>query len=205
MANRTITVLRLVFDYALEHQLVDSNPVIGVSRLQEKKRTRLISAAEYQAIYEKAKPQLQVVMDLLRFTGQRVGDVLALRHADITADGIRFAQQKTGEKRTVSWSAPLKAAKDRAQALHGNLRALMPLHTRRGRSLGYNTIRRQWDTACRAAGVDDANLHDLRAMALTQARREGKDATALAGHRSSTQTERYLRDRVYKLVHGPEY
>lgn len=203
MANRYLSVLRIVFDYALERGLVDSNPAIGIRRLAEQQRTRLLTDAEVAEIRAKAPPRLQVIIDLLALTGQRVGDVLAIRYADLADEGIRFEQQKTGARLTVRWSPELRAVVERAKGLHGNVRALTLLHNRRGKAPDYRTTRDQWERACQAAGVSDAHLHDLRAYALTRARQQGLDATALAGHTSAAMTRRYLRDREIPLVDGP--
>lgn len=46
VANRTITVLRLVFDYALEEQIVEANPCVGIKRMAQRARTRRILPKE---------------------------------------------------------------------------------------------------------------------------------------------------------------
>ena len=204
MANRCLSVLRLVFKYAVKFQLVANNPCIGIDRLPEAKRKRLILPGEYEAIYAKAGPLLKAVMDLLRGTGQRLSDVLAIRHADLLEDGIRFEQKKTGKKIVVRWTHDMRAAVELAKGLSGNVRAMTLLH-RRGRVLDDQAVRRRWDAACAAAGVADAHLHDLRAVTLTEARRQGMDATALAGHSDAAQTVRYLRDREDALVDAPTF
>lgn len=203
MGNRALTVLRIVFDYALERGLVDANPAIGIRRSPEVKRTRLLTDAELDAIREHAVPRLRVIIDLLALTGQRVGDVLAIRYSDLTETGVSFVQQKTGARLTVRWSPELRDAVERAKGLHGNVRAMTLLHARRGKAVDYRTTRDQWERACEAAGVTDAHLHDLRAYALTRARQQGLDATALAGHTSAAMTRRYLRDREIPVVDGP--
>lgn len=205
MANRCLSVLRQVFDYALEQQLIDSNPALGIKRHIEAKRTRLVSAEEFALIYAKAGPRLQVIMDLCRLTGQRIGDVLAIRRADLTEAGIRFQQQKTGERLTVKWTPELEAVVTRARKLNQNIVALTLLHNRRGKRPDYRTVRDQWDRACELAGVEDAHLHDLRAVSATKAKNEGKNPTALLGHTNPAQTERYLRQREETLVEGPSF
>ena len=203
MANRLLSVARLVFDFALERGLIDSNPATGIKRLTEAKRPRLLTDDEVAAIYAKAPPRLQVIIDLLALTGQRVGDVLALRRSDLTDEGIAFTQQKTGARLVIRWSPALRSVVERANTLHGNVRALTLLHNRRGKAPDYKSTYIQWQTACGAAGVSDAHLHDLRAYALTRAQREGLDPTALAGHTSAAMTKRYLRAREIPVVSGP--
>ena len=206
MANRCLSVLRQVFDYALEQQIpgVESNPAIGIKRHKEPKRTRLVSMEEYRAIYTAAGPRLQVVMDLVTGTGERISDVLKIRRTDLLEEGIRFEQQKTGAKRIVPWTPELRAVVERAKKLHGNIRALTLLHNRRGKPPDYSTVKIQWDKARKAAGVEDATIHDLRAMAATWARKQGKNPTTLLGHSSPAQTQRYLRDKEEVVAEGPK-
>lgn len=204
MANRCLSVLRLVFDYALDQQLVSTNPVIGLKRHAEAKRTRLLLPAELNAIYAQSGERLQIIIDLCLRTGQRIKDVLGIRRADLTDTGIRFKQQKTDAKLTVPWTPELKAVTDRAKSL-GGISALTLLHNRRGKAPDYSTVRDQWRAACAAAGVADANLHDLRAVAATWAKQQGKNATALLGHSSAAQTVRYLRDREEPVAEGPSF
>lgn len=207
MANRCLSLLRQVFDYALEQQIpgVEINPAIGIKRHKEAKRTRLISIDEYVAIYAESGPRLQVIEDLLIRTGERIIDVLKIRRADLLEEGIRFQQMKTGAKRVVPWTPELMEVVDRAKVLNGNIRALTLLHGRKGKVPDYRTVKLQWDKACGRAGVTDATLHDLRAVAATWARKQGMNATKLLGHTNSAQTERYLRDKEEVVAEGPSF
>ena len=54
-----------------------------------------------------------------------------------------------------------------------------------------------------AAQVADARIHDIRAMAATDARAQGIDPQALLGHTDAATTRIYLRDRVVPVVAGP--
>lgn len=205
MSNRIVSVARLIFDYLLEEQLVESNPAIGISRYEERKRTREVTAEEYDAIYPFADARLQIIMDLLRITGQRIEDVLPIRRPQLTADGIAFLQKKTGKFLTVKWTDELHAVVDRALALHGKVPRLTLLFNRRGKRPDYRSIALQFSQACVAAGVQDCHLHDLRAVAALAARRQGKDPTKLLGHSSAQQTKSYLRDREPELVEPPTF
>ena len=205
MANRCLSFLRVVFQHALEWQLVDSNPCIGVKRCVERKRGRYLTDDELAAIRAKAGPRLKVIIDLAYGTGQRISDVLGIRRADLTDAGIEFVQRKTGTKLTVGWSAGLRRAVDDARRLYGNLRAFTLLHNRRGKAPDYRTVRDQWTKACKAARVRDAHLHDLRAKSLTDTKRQGNDAQALAGHASPAMTARYIRLRESPVVSGPSF
>lgn len=49
-------------------------------------------------------------MDICYITGQRIGDVLKIRHSDIQDDGIFFKQEKTGNRLKVQMTADLMLA-----------------------------------------------------------------------------------------------
>jgi integrase len=205
MANRCLSVLRGVLDYALDLELITDNPARAVQRLPQRPRDRLITPHEYAAIYAAAADRLQVVMDLCYLTGQRIGDVLSIRHEHVQPDGsIEFVQQKTGQKMIVH-NPELAAVVARARTLRGKITSAWLIQGKRGRQADYRAIRDQWDAACERARVDDAHLHDLRAMAITAARQQGEDPTALAGHRHSGTTIRYLRDKAPVEANGPSF
>jgi integrase len=204
MANRVLSFLRQVFDHAVERQLVDSNPCIGVPRLPEAKRRRLLSDAEWCAIHAKAGPRLRVIMELQWLTGQRIGDVLKIRRNQLTDDGVIFEQQKTGARVLVRWSPELKATVEAAKALSA-VSAVTLLRGRDGKAPDYRSVADQWRKACEAAGVEDARLNDGRAKSATTAKQQGKDAQALLGHTSPAMTARYLRDRETPHVDGPSF
>lgn len=206
MANRAITVLRLIFTYAVKHHpAVTSNPCTGVKRLEEAKRGRLLTPEEWSAIHMAAGPRLRVIMELQYLTGQRINDVLKIKRSQLTDEGIAFVQQKTSTKLLVRWSPALRATVDAAKALSADNPAVTLLRGRYGSAPDYRSVLLQWNEACAAAGVEDARFNDGRAMAATNINRQGGDAQALLGHASATMTKRYLRGRETPEVDGPTY
>lgn len=206
MANRIISFLRSVFAYAVEWQMVEANPCIGVRRHKESKRGRLVTEAEFYAIRDAAKHRaIPVVMDLCYLTGQRIGDVLAIRTVDISAAGIVFVQEKTGAKLLVTMTEELSAVVAEARRVHPrDDRATTLLYTRGFKPYSYATIKDAFNRAKAAAGIPDVTIHDLRAMSLTAADDEGKDAQRLGGHTTKQQTQRYLRGKKAKVAHSPK-
>lgn len=205
MGNRVLSFLRLVFTHAVEWQEADFNPCVGIQRHAEAKRKRYITDQEYAAIYAHAVPRMQVIMDLCYLTGQRVGDILKIRMTDLVEDGISFTQEKTGTRLCVRWTPALRDAVKRALDLRGNVLGPYLFRTRNRAATppSYRTVRDQWDNAVKLAKVEDAHIHDLRAKALTDAKRQGRDAQALAGHASAAMTDRYIRLREVPIVDGP--
>lgn len=204
MANRVLSFLRQVFDREVERQRLDSNPCVGVPRLPEAKRTRLLTDKEWRAIHDKAGPRLKVIMQLQYLTGQRIGDVLSIRRSQLTDDGIVFQQQKTGARLLVRWSPDLRAAVAAANAL-SSVQALTLLRGRDGGAPDYRSVADQWAKACAAAGVKDAKPNDGRAKSATETKRQGKSAQKLLGHTTEANTGRYLRDKEIPEAEGPSF
>ena len=202
MANRMLTFMRLAFSNGLTWGLCRTNPCYGVKRHVEHRRDRYLTHDEYKAIWTAAPLQLRAIMDIAYLTGQRIGDVLAIRLYDIRPEGIAFQQQKTS-KRLIVDAPALKQAVERAKALHSNVRGLTLFHGRGGKPLGYSGVRDAFERACEAAGVKDATLHDIRAKSLTDAKKQGKNAQKLGGHSTEAMTNRYLRDRDFEAAEGP--
>jgi integrase len=204
IANRMLTVLKLVFQWAMDRELVQHNPCLSVKRLKQTPRERLIKGKEYQAIYAHAAPWLQIVMDLCYLTGQRIGDVLKIERQHLTDEGIFVQQQKTGKRLVVGWTPDLQAVIERARALPGSVAAMRyVIAGRAGRMRLHSNVWRAFKTAAEKAGVADVTLHDLRAMAGTETDRQGNDPSALLGHTDRRTTQIYLRDKTAKVVTGP--
>jgi integrase len=205
MANRVMSLLRQVFALAVEWQEIDANPCVGIARLAEAKRQRLLSIDEWQAIHDAAGARLRAIMRLQYLTGQRIGDVLSIRRGQLLDAGIAFDQQKTGKRLIVKWTAELRLAVADALALHRGVPALTLFIGKRGKPPDYRSVHLQWVKACETAQVQDARPNDQRAQSITAANRQGKNATALAGHSSERQTETYIRHREIPEVEGPSF
>ena len=202
MANRMLTFMRLAFANGLTWGMCRINPCYGVKRHDEHRRDRYLTDAEYLAIWKAASPQLRAIMDICYLTGQRIGDVLAIRLADIRPDGVTFQQQKTAKRLIVS-APSLGSAVERAKRLHSNVRGLTLFHGRGGKPLSYYGVRSAFERACAVAKVEDATLHDIRAKSLTDAKKQGKNAQKLGGHSTEAMTNRYIRDRDFEAAEGP--
>ena len=205
MSNRVISVLRAVFTYALEQQIVDSNPCIGVRRHLEHKRDRYITHGEFQAICANSSDNMRVIYEMCYLTGQRIGDVLAIRLADISAEGIAFKQEKTNARLLVQMTADLEQLIARVKALPRKIRGLtLFCSPRGGKPVHYSSVKDAFAISCKKAGVEDASLHDLRAKSLSDTDDQGNDAQKLGGHTDAKMTQRYLRLRKVNVGLPPK-
>lgn len=197
MANRILSFLRSVFQFAVEWQIVESNPCIGIKRHRETARDRYITDAEFAAIRTQAVDWLIPIIDMCYLTAQRINDVLTIRLSDISADGISFQQQKTGNKLLVRMTPDIEQTIAAAKATKAKSRvaSIYLFSARAGKAREYRTVRDKWDEACAAAGVADAHLHDLRAKGMTDTERQGNNAQTLGGHTDRRTTQIYIRLR----------
>lgn len=204
MSNRVISFLRMVFAYALEQQVVDSNPCIGIRRHAEKKRDRYITDDEFSAICASASDYMRSIFEMCYLTGQRISDVLSIRLADISPAGIAFEQQKTGAKLVVAMSPDLEDLLGRIKALPRRVRGLTLFCARSGgKPVSYETVKQAFRSACVKANIEGATIHDLRAKSLTDTDRQGNDAQKLGGHTDPKMTKRYLRLREIDIAQPP--
>ena len=204
MANRIISFLRMVFRYALEWQMVDSNPCLGIRRYPERSRERYITDDEFSAILSHCKPHTRNIFLMSYLSGQRIGDVLAIKLSDVTEKGIFFTQEKTGARLIV---APTDDVLQLVQNIMDNRPASeydrLFASTRAGRPIAYTTAKEAFAAARKLAGVEDVTIHDIRAKSLTDAKRQGLDAQKLSGHTDPRMTARYIRAREIDVAQPP--
>lgn len=196
MANLLRSFLKGVFARAVRWGIVEADPVRDIKPFKTKKRDRYITAEEYAEIRKYATPTLQGLMDVAYLTGQRIGDVMGIRYADISEAGVFVRQQKTGQRVLIAMTPDLEAAIKAARSIHRSVKGLTLFHKRDGSPLAYTTIYGQWRRACEAAKVENANFHDIRAASATDAKEQGLDSRTLLGHTTEASHNRYLRSKL---------
>lgn len=85
----------------------------------------------------------------------------------------------------------------------GTVKGMTLFHGIKGKPYSKDGIETAWQRACARQGINDAHFHDLRARALSDAKRRGLalvDIQDAAGHSSVTTTESYLRGFEVKRV-----
>ena len=203
MCNRIISVARIIFGYALEWQMVDSNPCTGIRRHDEESRDRYITDAEFAALLNAASPYIRAILEMAYLTGQRISDVLSIRLSDISEEGVAFVQKKTKAKLVVTMTPDLEMVIAQAKALPRKVRTLTLFCTRAGKRVSYETVKDAFAKLREKVGIEDVVIHDIRAKSLTDADKEGKSAQALGGHADPRMTARYLRGRLPKIAQAP--
>ncbi len=74
----TLVIVSGVFNWAVKHDYVDVNPLIGFERPAARTRSRIIEPEEFQALLRVADVNFRKVLIALRLTGCRPGEVRSL-------------------------------------------------------------------------------------------------------------------------------
>jgi integrase len=111
-ANRVRTSLASLFSWAIGEGLVNSNPVTGTKRTDEKSRDRVLDPAELRAIWNSlGDDHFGAIMKLLALTGQRAAEIAGLRWSELKDDVIVLPPERTKNHReqVVPLSEPARA------------------------------------------------------------------------------------------------
>jgi enterobacteria phage integrase len=190
MANLTAATLKRLFTYAVKMDMRADNPFIGIDTYEggEHRAWNDREIAAYEAKWPIGTRQ-RLALDLLLYTGQRVGDVAAMRRDDLLNGAIPVKQEKTGA--------------DLLLPVHPNLmRSLKacpvdgpaPLNTN-DRPMTKRSIADIVARAAQSAGLPrDCKTHGLRKAALTRLAQHGAsthEIRAVGGHKSLREVQRY--------------
>jgi integrase len=165
-ANRELALLKRVYNwYCEQHRLKLDNPVKGVVFFREKARDRVMTEEEEARFFKEGKPSpaLRDIVLLALYTGMRSGEILKLEISDIVfaeiGGYISLKDTKNGDNRKVMLTKGLTEFLKRVIKDHGhgdyvitNPRIKEP----------YFGIKEQYRNACKRAGIDDLNFHDLK-------------------------------------------
>jgi integrase len=207
-ANREISLLSHIFNLAREWGYTSrENPATRLRKNPERPRDYYATREVWDAVYAQAAPELQDAMDLAYLTGQRPGDVLLMREADIVDGHLQVAQGKTAKKLRIMLDGNdlgellARLVEQRRQR---GVRAPYLIVTPEGMRVTQPMLRRRWDEARdKAAKKADATLADLvrafqfrdiRPKAASEIGDLGK-ASRLLGH-----TDKRITDTVYRRV-----
>lgn len=205
-ARHEISLLGHVFAKAIRWGAATVNPVRTLERTPKGKRTRYVTDAEYDAVYALTNERMRIAMDMALLTGQRRGDLLSLKRAQLTDEGIVFSQSKTGAGVLVEWTDELRRVTERAKALKPQVPGEYLLRKRNGRpytAWGFSAIwQRLMDKATAPGKNGEApvlaerfTFHDLRAKCASD--KDGlESAAALLGHASSQTTKSVYRRKM---------
>lgn len=175
-ANREISLLSHIYNIAREWGLTTANPAAGVRKNKERPRDFYAGPEIWSAVYSQAVGELQDAMDLAYLTGQRPGDVLSMREADVVDGHLQVAQSKTAKKLRIRLTAEgelnalgMLIARLIQQRRDRNIRGPYLIVTEAGRRVTQPMLRIRFDDARAKAAEKAIENGDDRLAALVRA------------------------------------
>ncbi len=193
--NRTVTVMKRMFNLAVREELADKNPCWKIKMLTENNaRDRILSPEELDRLMAHLPRHAALIVHLAYLTGMRSGEIFKLTwdKVDLANRMIRLgaADTKTSEPRVIylnDESMAILAEAGKVRRLGHN-----QVFTYGGKPI--KGIRTAFLKACREAAIEDFRFHDLRHTFNTNMRKAGVDHSVImkmTGHKTASMFHRY--------------
>lgn len=166
-ANRVLETVRAIFNHAIKHGLYDgNNPASGVELFECAARERRLMPGEAEAFFRAVEAcpydYIRDYVYLSLFTGQRQGNVLAMRWDQLDlVNGIwRIPVTKNGRPLVVPLlEAEIQILKRRKQTVDSPWVFPSPRVSASGHMM---EPKKSWAQILQDAGITDFRIHDLR-------------------------------------------
>lgn len=198
-ATRTMGLLGAIFQFAVDGDLLEDNPVRGVKRYEDRSGARFLSPRELAALgrtlvdaeADGENPGAIAAIRLLALTGCRKTELLSLKwaHVDFEYGFLRLPDSKTGAKVVALGAAALEVLAGLPRIEGADF--VFPAARGEGHYVGLPKV---WCRVRERAGLDDVRLHDLRHSFAAVGANGGQSMLVigeLLGHRDKTTTARY--------------
>ncbi|HFW3989231.1 TPA: tyrosine-type recombinase/integrase [Salmonella enterica subsp. enterica serovar Muenchen] len=198
-ANQEVSSMSRVFGWGFERGYVRNNPCKGIRKFTLVDRDVYIPDEDYLAIYEHARVEVQVAMEISYLCAAREGDVFDLKIPDLRADGIFIEQNKTGKKQIKKWTPRLQAAISLASRHFANKSAAgYVIPSPSGGRMNKKTFNTWWNNAKKAAALKlgrpiQGTFHDIKAKAISDYEGSSKEKQLFSGHKTENQVAIYDR------------
>jgi integrase len=202
-ADEAVMLLSTLWTFAKEHlaMKLGPNPTTDISKLHRQAWShepwpdQVIEKFEAEA---RPKPNAQIALLLLLYTGQRVGDVAAMRWDQYDGKGIAVRQEKTDALLWIPCHSRLKAALDQAER---KSEYILTTQQRSGYSAG--SLGNMIQEATAQVGAKEYTAHGLRknaAIALAEADCTVQQIMAITGHKTWKEAMRYTQRREQRKL-----
>jgi len=182
--NRNFSVLRSMFNIARKQgklQIVPAFPMQG----EGQPRQGFVEPEQFNNVREKLPEHLWPLVTFLYRCGVRVGEARQVTWPQV--DLNRREIQLTGSQ--------TKNSRPRVAPLNDELLGMLKkLFQTNGPVFDTTNLRKEWDTATKAAGLPELLLHDLRRSAVRNMRKAGVSesvAMKISGHKTANVFRRY--------------
>ena len=214
-AKRTLTELRDMLNEAMLNGWIERNPASAVRPPRVRVARRRLALEEFRQIHTWSvahqPPWCARLFVLAVVTGQRRGDLLAMRFADVWDGHLHVVQQKTGARLAlpcalrlaalgVSIGEAVDACRQYGRAGPVDAAALL-IRKSTGQALSAPSASWRFEAAREGAlGLHQgdgapASLHELRSLSEREYRAQGVDTQTLLGHTRQEMTDLYNNGR----------
>ena len=197
MANRTLSYLSKFFNWCLGRDHIKLNPALGIPKVKETKRDRVLSLEELRSIYKaagKLSAGNQLLVKLMLLTGQRESVVARLERSEIKENYLDISgeRNKSGERIKVF----LSELAQRLISELGSSDGRYVVSTTNGERpvSGFSKLKHKLDTL---TGIEEPwRFHDIRRGITTYLEENGLDriyTQRILNHKDQSVTGIYAR------------
>jgi len=193
--NREITIMKKMFNLAIDWNLTNVNNVLKVKLFSEKdtQKERILTEEEEFKLLAESPDYLKPILITALNTGMRKGEILNLKwnQVDFNKRTVRVEHTKGGRNRIIPINDPLYQLLMKAKDLNGKNTYIFP-NPKTG--LPFTDVKKSFKNSCKRAGIDDLRFHDLRHTCATRLIESGTDIITIRdilGHFSVRVTQRY--------------
>ena len=178
MANRTLAVVRRVFAFGVERDILEVNPLLGIKPpAKEIRRDRILNNEEIVKFWRgldraRMSEPVRLALKLLLATIQRRGEVVEATWSEFDMRNriwvIGADRTKNGIAHTVPLAEPALELLDRIKAIGGGSRWLFPSPRLEDRPIGRRVINHCLTANRETIEVNNLRPHDLRRTGASQ-------------------------------------
>ena len=196
-ANRMLSLLKSLFNRAIEWNLLDKNPCLGIRKFKELSRTRVLEKHEkkafFNALNSEQNQDFKDIICLAILTGQRIGNIMSLRWEEINFQTQAWVIPTSKFKTRREHAVPLiqeavELLKKRAQ---NGSEWVFPAKTKIGH---FWRPERAWKALLERANIENLRIHDLRRTLASAQLNDGvqlHDISRILGHTNTKTTQIY--------------
>lgn len=191
-ANVFVHVASVLFSWAVKREWIEHSPALGIEALPGGEIVAWTPAQADRAIAELPEAYRRVVV-LARYTGQRRGDLCALRWSAYDGHRIRLKQQKTGTELVLTCPSVLRAELDQWRRTATSLHILT---TPRGLPWRPMLLTQALPPRLVKIGLPPLPVHGLRKLCATELAHAGCTAheiAAVTGHKTLAMVQHYTK------------
>jgi integrase len=205
--NRERAALSSFYEWMMRNKLASRNPCRGIRRNRETPSKVYVEHEQLRTTYSRASAALQILINAQYLTGMRITDAMALRRDQVTDDGIKFKESKTGKVNLIEWAPGLQEVIRRAIEHGDAVTSKITVKLRQVRAtpiyVFVNGHGKRWTQSAVSSAMRRADasfaIRQLRAKAETDSRMRDDKRESVLGHEGAMR-ETYTRQRRLKAV-----